>query len=442
VQKILPVLLCSCALWPPAAIAINGGGTTNAEHVIPTQAAMAVFAQARRLCRADDGRLWGISLCGPLMLGDPQTHQAVANEPVAGATREGNLYRFTLPPNFTISDAPITYDGKRWAEAMWPPFGNADTQAVTLMHESFHRIQPQLGFNGYGNIGIAEAGYLDTEAGRIWLRGELNALRTALESHGSARKTALRDALAMRAYRHALFPQAAKDEQEQDIMEGLAESTGIDVALPTDHRIAYAVFDIDFVEAAPSYVRAFPYATGPAYSELLDAVHRNWRRNVTPSTDLEKMAAQAYGIDVTSPTASEAQAIIANYDGAAIEQQEAARAARKAALDKRYVGEFITGSTLRLPMKNFSIQFNPRDIEQFKAYGSVYHTLTVTGPWGKVKVSGGDAMISKDFDQLTVAAPNSMLGKRLHGQGWSLELSPGTKVIPDPAKPGSYIVVR
>jgi hypothetical protein len=407
---------------------------------IQLSAAEAVFAMAATLCQADDGRLWGISLCGPLMLADPQTHDAVVNVPVAGAARDDGLYRLTLPKVFPIADSPTEYGGIRWAMVRWPPSGDADEQAVLLMHESFHRIQPRLGFNGDADVSIAGVPSLDTQAGRIWLRGELSALRVALESAGSARTKALRDALAMRAYRHSLFPGAAAAEQNLDVLEGLAESTGIDVGLPPDRRIAYAVQDIALVESVPSYVRAIPYGTGPAYSLLLDASFPDWRRKVTPSTDIAEMAAIAYGIAISVPTASQAQAIIAQFGGATIEREEAARAAKKAALSRTYRAEFVTGSTLRLPMKHFSINFNPSEVEQFENFGSVYHNLTINAQWGSITVADGDALISPDFKILTVAAPLSVTGATLRGTHWILQLSSGAKIVPDLNKPGSYLV--
>jgi hypothetical protein len=374
------------------------------------------------------------------MLADPQTRQAVTNTPVAGATRDDGVYRLTLPASFPISDAPAQYGGMRWAMLRWPPAADADEQAVALMHESFHRIQPRLGFNGDGDISIAGVPSLDTQAGRIWLRGELAALRIALTSTGSARSAALDDALAMRAYRHSLFPGAAEAERNLDVLEGLAESTGIDVGLPPAQRISYAIHDIDFVERTNSYVRAMPYATGPSYSLLLDAVSSDWRRSVTPTSDIAEMAAAAYHIPVSTPTASQGQAIIARYGGATIEREEAARAAEKAALNRTYRSEFVAGATLRLPMTHFNITFNPSDVEQFEDLGSVYHNLTVNAPWGSITVSGGDALISSNFKVLTVAAPPSEAGTTLKGKRWILRLSPGARVVPEPNRPGSYVV--
>ena len=421
------------------AVAAAGGAPP-----IPLTAASRVFTRAHALCSADGGRLWGVSLCGPLMLANPQTHAAIANAPVPGAVRTGAYYRFTLPVDVPIADAPLEYGGTRWAQVMWPLSGSADLQAVTLMHESFHRIQPKLGFvvtSAANSVMISGDAALDTQAGRIWLRAEIHALHVALTSSGGARTRALADALALRAYRHALLPSTVAPEHELDIMEGLAESTGIDVGLPPARRIAYTLHDMMFAENAASYARSFCYAIGPAYSELLDAVQPNWRRKVTPATSIAALAARAYGISVATPSAARAQAIIARYGGAAIQREEAARAEQVAQRNAQYRAEFVTGSTLRLPMTKFKIDFRPSDIERFENYGSVYRHVMVIAPWGRIVVTGGDAMIDGDFSQLTVSAPPSLSGLTVHGAGWVLKLAAGSKIVADPKKLGSYTVV-
>ncbi len=411
---------------------------------IPVKAANAVFARAHALCSADDGRLWGVTLCGPLMLADPLTHAAIANVSVPGAKPVGEYYRFTLPVGAQIANAPFQYDGIRWAQVTWPLTGSADEQAVTLMHESFHRIQPQLGFivKGARNNAASISGSpaLDTEMGRIWLRGEMHALRVALTSRGAARKKALADALAIRAYRDAILPSTVAPEHMLDIMEGLAESTGIDIGVPSARRLAYTLHDIAFAESASSYARNFFYAIGPAYAELLDAIEPNWRHTVTTTTSIAALAARADGIAVATPSAARARAILARYGGAEIERTEAARAERQALRDVKYRAEFVTGPTLRLPLKHFKIDFNPSTVEPFGGYGSVYHHVRVIAPWGTIVVSNGDAMIAGDFSALTVASPSSLSGSTLRGTGWVLTLAPRTKIVANPRKPGSYTV--
>lgn len=411
---------------------------------IPTAGASHVFARAHALCSADGGRLWGVSLCGPLMLVDPKTHAAIANVPVPGATRSGSLYRFTVPANAQIGNDAFEYGGTRFAEFKWPLKGDADKHAVTLMHESFHRIQPKLGFvagNEDTSWEISGDPALDTETGRIWLRGEIHALRHALTSSGAVRKEALSDALELRAYRHAVLPATVAPEHLLDIMEGLAESTGIDVGVPRARRIAYTLHDMKLAENKSNYAREFFFAIGPAYSELLDAAEPDWRRKVTPKTSIASLSANAYGIKVVTPSASAAQAIIARYDGAAIEREEAAREKQRVALEARYRAELVTGRTLQLPMKDFRISFNAKYTQRLGSYGTVYHHVIVSAPWGTITVSSGDAMINGNFSTLTVAAPATMKGSTLHGSGWVLRLSPGEKVVPDSEKPGSYTVV-
>jgi len=425
------------------ALVASTAGAVSSSETIATTAAAKVLERAHALCEADNGRLWGVSLCVPIVLADPNTLEAVANRYVPGATRAGAVYQFMLPRGTQVANAPILFDAKRWAEIQWPMYGDAETQAVTLMHESFHVVQPRLGFNGNADSGsISGDAFLDTRTGRVWLRGELHALRAALQTAGSRRTQALRDAVAMRLYRYSLSASTAKLERQLDVLEGLAEGTGIDAGLRADRRVPYALRDIAFVEKQPSYARSFAYATGPAYTELLDAARSDWRRRVTPSTDVALMAMRAYGLNVATPDAAHAQAIILRYDGNAIEAQEAALAARKTSLDAKYRRELVVGKTLLLPMLRFHIRFDPRDIETLDGFGSVYHTLSVAAAWGSIDVTGGDALIAADFKTLRVRAPATHAGDVVRGVGWTLRLAPGYTIVPDPKRKGSFIVAR
>lgn len=88
----------------------------GASPAIDAAAAASAFAQAHSLCTVDAGRLWGLSLCGPMMFVDPQTHQAVANEPLAGAVKDGAVYRFALPADAGIANTTVEFQGRRWVQ--------------------------------------------------------------------------------------------------------------------------------------------------------------------------------------------------------------------------------------------------------------------------------------------------------------------------------------
>ena len=57
------------------------------QPTIDTALAYQYFQEAHALCSRDNGRLWGVSLCGPMLFVDRQTRAVVANQ----ADREGIL---------------------------------------------------------------------------------------------------------------------------------------------------------------------------------------------------------------------------------------------------------------------------------------------------------------------------------------------------------------
>ncbi|MEO6836398.1 MAG: hypothetical protein ABI231_10900 [Candidatus Tumulicola sp.] len=103
-----------------AVIAV-ASGPSPAPAIAAADAAR-IFATAHARCLADAGRLWGVSLCVPMMIADPNTHQAVPNVVVSGSTRDGDVFRLTLPADAAISTAPrstTAYAGRRSC-GRWP----------------------------------------------------------------------------------------------------------------------------------------------------------------------------------------------------------------------------------------------------------------------------------------------------------------------------------
>src|SRR5581483_8805890 len=130
--------------------------------------------------------------------------------------------------------------------------------------ESFHRIAPRLGFGGGHEGGNA---HLDTMEGRYWMRLEWRALAAALRGDPGA----VQDALAFRARRRQLFPNAAAEERDLEIREGLAEYTGTALAEPDlSKRIPHLIEQLRDAEKSPSFVRSFAYVSGPAWGALVE----------------------------------------------------------------------------------------------------------------------------------------------------------------------------
>ncbi len=190
------------------------GAATAADAQVQPQLAQRYFEEATKLCERDAGRLWGVSLCGPMVIFDPTTGTRATSQPEP----EGPPPRF---PGF--ADGPVSWGGMRWFA--WPlymlPEKDADTRQQIMLHGLFHHIQPQLGFAA--SDGFNE--HLDTLEGRVWMQLEWRALRRAVESSGNVRAEAVADALAFRRERRRRFPGAAENERRDEIREGLASYT-------------------------------------------------------------------------------------------------------------------------------------------------------------------------------------------------------------------------
>lgn len=436
-MKPLPILF-GCAMGLLLAIPAHAAQSMTA---ISAGQAARIFAEAHTLCTAEGGRLWGHSLCVPLMFVDPATREAVLDRPTKGAVEDGAVYRLTLPGDIGIANTSIAFQGGRWSLMMWPLPADKTKREILLMHESYHSIQPALGLQGNGGLG--KNGELDSRDGRVWLRAEFSALRAALETSGRQRKQALADALSFRVYRMSLWPHAAADEHGLELNEGLAESTGIDASLRTAQaRIAAAIRDIDGVEKERSFVRSFAYATGPAYAELLDAAQPNWRRKVTPDFAFGVAAAAAYHLAMPKPDKRQAMAALARHDGKRIIAEEDARAKLTAARNERFTRMLMDGPTLTLPLTpQFSISFDPRTVYTLPGHGSVYQTLTLGDAWGKLSVhDDGMALIPTKFNSVTVPLNGAPKGLEFSGHDWSLDLSKSARLAPDPKHAGSFIV--
>src|SRR5947209_4369307 len=285
---------------------------------IAAAALLSAFRELEQMCARDHGRMWGTSLCGPTMFVDPQTREITANEPVPAST---------LPKSIGIANTSVEWGGKRWTMIMLPPPDDAYDRRVLLAHESFHRIQPKLG------LFIGQEGgnaHLDTLEGRYWLQLEWRALAAALRGDHEA----LKDALALRAYRQAMFAKAAEEERALEFREGLAEYTGTAFAEPSvQKRIPHLIEALRDAEKKPSFVRSFAYASGPAWGAILEMQDPRWTQHVEPALSRLEPA----GEPVLHPE---------RYGGSELLASEKVREEKKQATLREFRARFIDGPVL------------------------------------------------------------------------------------------------
>jgi hypothetical protein len=313
------------------AAAMRVGGAHAAELNIPPDAARAVFAQAAALCAADEGKLWGVSLCGPLMLVDPATHAFVASQDDAAGTLHdaGGVFTGILPQDKQVAGT-TDWGGVRWTQLQWPLPDDAAMRAELLMHESFHRVQAQLPLPAPRE---ADNAHLDTLDGRYLLQLEWRALTKALEAPTErVARAAAEDALRFRNERRQLYSTAAEAESALELDAGLAQYTGIVLGNPTpEARTAAALRELTQHAQDPDFTRTFADANGPAYGLLLDRFAAGWRRRLAPGLELDVLLLDALRVDRTAESASQLGRRAAHYGGDELLKAEIARDARRRA---------------------------------------------------------------------------------------------------------------
>jgi hypothetical protein len=405
-----------------------------------TAAAVAALGELDAACRHDGGRLWGVSLCGPVLLVTPATRTTIANagDSAGVLARWRAAFVGVLPSDVPLANTSLRWGGRDWAMILLPLPRDRFARSQLLVHESFHRVQGTLGLRGPSPVNR----HLDTRDGRLWLRLELRALAAALRATGAARRAAVSDALRFRAYRERLFPGADTLEPALELQEGLAEYTGAKLALAeTGAPKARVAQDLAAFEGRPTYVRSFAYATGPAHGLLLDEYAPDWRAAVRRERDTARLLARAVGFEPDSGLAAVAVARAAAYGWADIATQEDARERERRTRLDDYRRRLVDGPVLVLRQHELGTSFDPNALVPFDAGGTVYPTGVFKAEWGTLEVTDGGALVSPDFSLVSVPAPPDPAARPLRGVGWTLRLTRGWVVASGP-RPADYQVIR
>lgn len=414
-----------------------------AAGAIPLDSARRACAELEAAAMADGGKLWGVELIGPVLFVDPATHDAVANQPdeQSKLAEKDGVFVGTLPAEIGVANTATDWAGVRWTMVMWPLPDNHYARARLLLHECFHRIQPQLNHGGGDALNLQ----LDTQQGRYWLRLEFRALAEALIRARELRQRSIEDALLFRARRRELFPDAGTNESAFERNEGLAEYTGLRLCGYPEWVLAdRAAQKLEKDESAASFVRSFAYATGPAYGVLLDERSPEWRRAIDPKTDLAALLARALSWKAPGDLAAEADKRAARYDGVEVLADEQRRAAERSATDARNRALFVDGPLLVLPFVKMGYTFDFNAITPLGDAGSVYRTVQVSDEWGILDVKDG-ALITRSANggmvDVRVPAPKDAAARPIAGEGWTLALKEGWTLVPG-ARAGDWKVVR
>lgn len=330
-------------------------------------------ARARRFAARDAGAVWGARLdtVPRFFVGDDSVY-LTADPGVPGYIRRGDLWAGPLPGGVIPANTSLDWAGRRWAMVMLPLPDDTAAAARLLLHETWHVLQPAvLPIPLTAQTG-AGTDLLDQPQGRLWLLLEWRALAEALETAGAAEDSALGRALLFRARRYAAATDLERArERLLDLSEGLAEYTGWRLT-GSDARELAARLRTE-APRRRSYVRAFPYYTGPAYGLLLDRRLPGWIGRLRDTLDLQALIARTLPVEPATVADLSAAAERAGraYGIDSLRASEAARWAVQQHRVDSLRALFVDGPTLRLRPKATQIAFDPGRQYSLGALGSV-----------------------------------------------------------------------
>ena len=383
--------------------------------------AKSVFTELQQALQLDNGKLWNFKLDGPVLLINKETKVVIANEPDEDGTltKQGELYVGILPENIVGGNTTIEWLGKRWATYSLPLSEDRATRVDGLIHESFHRIQPEIGFD---NITDNHSVHLDTKDGRIFLKLEYEALNSALQSDEPL--VHIKNALHFRQYRHQLFPDSKNVENSLEIMEGLAQYTGSILSPRTDEEYKqYYITLIEMSKGFPSYVRSFAYFTIPVYGFFMKQDDEQWNLKINRDTNLTDFILAFYKLDQTTKNYETIKKIGKLYGIENILEAEDLREKNRLDQERKYKSIFLSDSVLVIPLQKMSINFDPRNITPLDSFGSVYPIMIVTDNWGILHVDSLGALMSPEWNKVTLSYPKSITDSLVLGDGWRLKLN-------------------
>ena len=408
---------------------------------IDVEAATNVFAAAHAACSKDNGALWGVSLCGPILIADPATRDAVASESDgAGVLSESDgVFVGVLPKDVGIANHALDWAGRKWTMAMWPLPERKDIRTQLLMHESWHRIQAVIGFPQTSPTNA----HLDSLEGRTWLRREWRALKKALESEGNERRSAVMHAILFREHRREILPGSEHSERSLEMHEGLAEYTGVALsAQDSATAAARAIEMIDQYDGIGGFVRTFAYASGPAYGVLLDLAGSDWRTGLDSEDDFTGLILQSYQLDLPTSIATWARRMQRNYSDSEMQDEESAKAKQKGLEQAAFRAKFLDERVLILPFESMQMEFDPNRVKPLDPFGTVYETIVLRDTWGRLTVRSGGILLDKSFSNARLPLPSGAGQDVRETNEWTLELNEGWSITDSEARPPHWVVAK
>jgi hypothetical protein len=434
-----------------------------------------VVNDIQSITQQDNGKFWNIKYATPLLFVNPENRQAFVFD------MEKKPYIIQLSDTIPIANTSIYWNGKHWAMIGLPLPEHPYMYETLILHEMFHALQPQLGFDALYEMPCA---HLEKEKGAVLLRLELQALLKALEQKDNKDSLYkhLTNALTFRNSRYAIYPKAKEEENAMELNEGMAQYTMFMMSQrygknKLDEKVLMTLFQrsVSFFEQNEQRsARSFAYETIPLYGYLIQMDIPNWHQKVTQKTNLTDYFMQIMNMNDTeeeiilAPQNNEQEIVIINlnnndnniniggnegmitfvlsnndvdvnmdneewkplafqYDYENIAKEEHARFGQKNIEKDSIKQRFLCINRVEIPLFNYSYSFNPFNFMILDDIGVFYTETTIYDSWGKVEASSG-LILDKENGKVILTPMIKRENNIITGDGWELHLNNGWKI--------------
>jgi hypothetical protein len=387
------------------------------------------FHELKVALKKDRGRLWNHSLYGPVILVEKQSRKLYANTPDAHGVlvKEGNVYTGILPENVNVSSTSKEWEGTRWAMLVLPVPEDREERLSALIHESFHRIQPAIGFD---SIPMVSCVHLDKKLGRVFLKLELEALKRALYANtDNESKRHLNHALLFRQNRHLLFPGALITENPLELNEGLAEYTANTLCGMKDGRMRQHLSErVDLLYSLPGFSGAYAYFTIPMYGYFMYKEDKHWNLDISEKTNLSEYLLNFFDQPAYTDISILADHMAVEYGLEAILEVEDVRESEQLKILENYKRSLLDPGALSIQLVKKRMSFNPGNLIPLEGYGIIFPSLRLVDVWGILSVEDG-ALLNEDRSKVTVSQVMSISDTLVTGRGWTIRLNEKWRLV-------------
>lgn len=381
------------------------------------------------ICNADNGKLWGKNLWGPIMVVDRETRFIIANQQDNDSVlvKKEGIYCGYLSDNEIIANSTIEFNGTFWTIIANMPDDKFERNTL-FIHEMFHRLQPEIGLASYFGY---DNSHMDKMQARILLKLEWSALEDAIVQDGEQRINSIKDALVFRNYRRKIFHGCDTMENKFELHEGLPEYTAYKLCTTNDFDFKNRLISKkELYWQKNSLVRSFGYYSGFLYAYLLDQTETNWQFKLRDSDDLGQLVQLAYNISIPMELSPTFEIIKQNYSFHQIYEFEDKLNLEKDSILAQYKNIFIRDTVLVLHLSKPHIGFNPGTLQPFDTLGTIYPYIVITDTWGRLKVDDGGCLLSKNWSMATIPVAHLKIeDTTITSDHWTLSIEDGWNLV-------------